>query len=227
MKALISILKGIKNGVSKGFRKVKGSKMLQGALLVVVVVSIGLTIGFGIYNKGKNDGSVIEKPVVCYQDIEDIAFQEATIKEIGKIHKPMELGKYEVDTFLTTSDYVFSYNAVIKAGYGLENIKDDGGNELTQTITVTLPKASILDSYLDEKSYVQYWEGEKITANVGLDDIHKEKKRMLKEAKQDAIKGGLYEKTSDHAKVVITDYIHSLKGYENYNVVFKEANDKA
>lgn len=227
MKALISILKGIKNGVSKGFRKVKGSKRLQGALLVVMVVSIGLTIGFGIYNKGKNDGSVIEKPVVCYQDIEDIAFQEATIKEIGKIHKPMELGKYEVDTFLTTSDYVFSYNAVIKAGYDLENIKDDGGNELTQTITVTLPKASILDSYLDEKSYVQYWEGEKITANVGLEDFHKEKKKMLKEAKQDAIKGGLYEKTSDHAKVVITDYIHSLKGYENYNVVFKEANDKA
>lgn len=227
MKALISILKGIKNGVSKGLRKVKGSKMLQGALLVVVVVSIGLTVGFGIYNKGKNDGSVIEKPVVCYQDIEDIAFQEATIKEIGKIHKPMELGKYEVDTFLTTSDYVFSYNAVIKAGYDLENIKDDGGNELTQTITVTLPKASILDSYLDEKSYVQYWEGEKITANVGLEDFHKEKKKMLKEAKQDAIKGGLYEKTSDHAKVVITDYIHSLKGYENYNIVFKEANDKA
>lgn len=227
MKALISILKGIKNGVSKGFRKVKGSKRLQGALLVVVVVSIGLTVGFGIYNKGKNDGSVIEKPVVCYQDIEDIAFQEATIKEIGKIHKPMELGKYEVDTFLTTSDYVFSYNAVIKAGYDLENIKDDGGNELTQTITVTLPKASIFDSYLDEKSYVQYWEGEKITANVGLEDFHKEKKKMLKEAKQDAIKGGLYEKTSDHAKVVISDYIHSLKGYENYNVVFKEANDKA
>lgn len=227
MKALISILKGIKNGVSKGFRKVKGSKMLQGALLVIVIVSIGLTVGFGIYNKGKNDGSVIEKPVVCYQDIEDIAFQEATIKEIGKIHKPMELGKYEVDTFLTTSDYVFSYNAVIKAGYDLENIKDDGGNELTQTITVTLPKASILDSYLDEKSYVQYWEGEKITANVGLEDFHKEKKKMLKEAKQDAIKGGLYEKTSDHAKVVISDYIHSLKGYENYNVVFKEANDKA
>ena len=227
MKALISILKGIKNGVSKGFRKVKGSKRLQGALLVVVGVSIGLTVGFGIYNKGKNDGSVIEKPVVCYQDIEDIAFQEATIKEIGKIHKPMELGKYEVDTFLTTSDYVFSYNAVIKAGYDLENIKDDGGNELTQTITVTLPKASILDSYLDEKSYVQYWEGEKITANVGLEDFHKEKKKMLKEAKQDAIKGGLYEKTSDHAKVIISDYIHSLKGYENYNVVFKEANDKA
>lgn len=227
MKALISILKGIKNSVSKGFRKVKGSKRLQGALLVVVVVSIGLTIGFGIYNKGKNDGSVIEKPVVCYQDIEDIAFQEATIKEIGKIHKPMELGKYEVDTFLTTSDYVFSYNAVIKAGYDLENIKDDGGNELTQTITVTLPKASILDSYLDEKSYVQYWEGEKITANVGLEDFHKEKKKMLKEAKQDAIKGGLYEKASDHAKVIISDYIHSLKGYENYNVVFKEANDKA
>lgn len=134
----------------------------------------------------------------------------------------MELGKLKVDTSLTTSDYIFTYNAVTKAGYDLENIKDDGGNESTQTITVTLLKASIFDSYLDEKSYVQYWEGEKITANVGLDDIHKEKKRMLKEAKQDAIKGGLCEKTAEHAKVVITDYIHSLKGYENYNVVFNE-----
>ena len=93
----------------------------------------------------------------------------------------MELGKLKVDTSLTTSDYIFTYNAVIKAGYDLENIKDDGGNELTQTITVTLPKASILDSYLDEKSYVQYWEGEKITANVGLEDFHKEKKKMLYE----------------------------------------------
>ena len=103
---------------------------------------------------------------------------------------------------MTTSNYIFTYNVVIKAGYDLENIKDDGGNESTQTITVTLPKASIFDSYLD--------------------DIHKEKKRMLKEAKQDAIKGGLYEKTAEHAKVVITDYIHSLKGYENYNVVFND-----
>lgn len=136
------------------------------------------------------------------------------------------MGK-EFDNPVTTSNYIFTYNAVFKAGYDLENIKDDGGNELTQTITVTLPKASIFDSYLDEKSYVQYWDGEKITANVGLDDIHKEKKRMLKEAKQDAIKGGLYEKTAEHAKVVITDYIHSLKGYENYNVVFNELNDKA
>ena len=227
MKALISILKGIKNGVSKGLRKVKGSKMLQGALLVVVVGSVGACALIAAYNKGLEEHKTVRKEVICYEDIEEIAFQEATFKAIGKIHKPTEIGKLKIDTSLTTSDYVFSYNAVIKAGYDLENIKDDGGNELTQTITVTLPKASILDSYLDEDSYVQYWEGEKITANVGLEDFHKEKKKMLKEAKQDAIKGGLYEKASDHAKVVISDYIHSLKGYENYNVVFKEANDKA
>lgn len=160
---------------------------MQGALVLVCIVVVVFGVWFSGYSKGTKENETIQETVVSYQDIEEIAFQEATIKEIGKIHKPMELGKYEVDTFLTTSDYVFSYNAVIKAGYDLENIKDDGGNELTQTITVTLPKASILDSYLDEKSYVQYWEGEKITANVELEDFHKEKKKMLKEAKQDAI----------------------------------------
>lgn len=224
MKTLLGILKGIKNGLSTAFRKVKSSKRLQGALVLVCIMAVAFGVWFSGYFKGTKENETIQETVVNYQDIEEITFQEATVPEIGVIHKPMELGKLEFDNPLTTSDYIFTYNAVINAGYDLENIKDDGGNESTQTITVTLPKASIFDSYLDEKSYVQYWEGEKITANVGLDDIHKEKKRMLKEAKQDAIKGGLYEKTAEHAKVVITDYIHSLKGYENYNVVF---NDKA
>lgn len=224
MKTLLSILKGIKNGLSKAFRKVKSSKRLQGALVLVCIVAIASTALFIAYKKGTKVNETIQEIVVNYQDIEEIAFQEANIKEVGFIHKPVEVLGKEFDNPVTTSNYIFTYNAVIKAGYDLENIKDDGGNESTQTITVTLPKASIFDSYLDEKSYVQYWDGEKITANVGLDDIHKEKKRMLNEAKQDAIKGGLYEKTAEHAKVVITDYIHSLKGYENYNVVF---NDKA
>lgn len=224
MKTLLSILKGIKSGLSTAFRKVKSSKRLQGALVLVCIMAVAFGVWFGGYSKGTKVHQTIQKPVVCYKDIEEIAFQEATVPEIGVIHKPMKLGKLEFDNPLTTSDCIFTYNITVKAGYDLENIKDDGGNESTQTITVTLPKASIFDFYLDEKSYVQYWEGEKITANVGLDDIHKEKKRMLKEAKQDAIKGGLYEKTAEHAKVVITDYIHSLEGYENYNVVF---NDKA
>lgn len=222
MKILLSILKGIKNGLSTAFRKVKSSKRLQGALVLVCIVAIASTALFIAYKKGTKVNETIQETVVNYQDIEEITFQEATVPEIGVIHKPMELGKLEFDNPLTTSDCIFTYNITVKAGYDLKDIKDDGGNESTQTITVTLPKASIFDSYLDEKSYVQYWEGEKITANVGLDDIHKEKKRMLKEAKQDAIKGGLYEKTAEHAKVVITDYIHSLKGYENYNVVFNE-----
>lgn len=222
MKTLLGILKGIKSGLSTAFRKVKSSKRLQGALVLVCIVAVACGALFAAYKKGTKVNETIQETIVNYQDIEEITFQEATVPEIGVIHKPMELGKLEFDNPLTTSDYIFTYNAVTKAGYDLENIKDDGGNESTQTITVTLPKASIFDSYLDEKSYVQYWEGEKITANVGLDDIHKEKKRMLKEAKQDAIKGGLCEKTAEHAKVVITDYIHSLKGYENYNVVFNE-----
>lgn len=190
MKTLLSILKGIKNELSAAFRKVKSSKRLQGALVLVCIVAIASTALFIAYKKGTKVNETIQETVVNYQDIEEIAFQEATIKEVGFIHKPVEVWGKEFDNPVTTSNYIFTYNAVIKAGYDLENIKVDGGNELTQTITVTLPKASIFDSYLDEKSYVQYWDGEKITANVGLDDIHKEKKRMLKEAKQDAIKGG-------------------------------------
>lgn len=224
MKTLLSILKGIKNGLSAAFRKVKSSKRLQGALVLVCIMAVAFGVWFGGYSKGTKVHQTIQKPVVCYKDIEEIAFQEATIKEVGFIHKPVEVWGKEFDNPVTTSNYIFTYNAVIKAGYDLENIKDDGGNELTQTITVTLPKATVYEPYVDEDSFTKYWNDEKITANVGLDDIHDKKLEMIEHAKEAAIKGGLYEKTAEHAKVVITDYIHSLKGYENYNVVF---NDKA
>lgn len=222
MKTLLSILKGIKKGLSKAFRKVKSSKRLQGALVLVCIVAVVFGVWFGGYSKGTRVHQTIQKPVVCYKDIEEIAFQEATIKEVGFIHKPMELGKLEFDNPLTTSDCIFTYNITVKAGYDLKDIKDDGGNELTQTITVTLPKATVYEPYVDEDSFTKYWDDEKITANVGLDDIHDKKLEMIEHAKEAAIKGGLYEKTAEHAKVVITDYIHSLKGYENYNVVFNE-----
>lgn len=75
---------------------------------------------------------------------------------------------------------------------------------------MTLPKAIVYGPKVDEKSFTKYWDDEKITANIGVDDIHAKKLEMI-----------------EHAKVVITDYIHSLKGYKNYNVVFNEANDKA
>lgn len=205
MKALISILKGIKNGASKGFRKVKGSKVLQGALALVCVMAIGFGVWFVGYSKGSEENVTIQKPVVNYQNIEKISFQEATVSGVGVINKPTEIGKLKVDTPLTTSDCIFTYNITVKAGYDLKDIKDDGGSELTQTITVTLPKATVYEPYVDEDSFTKYWDDEKITANVGLDDIHVKKLEMI-----------------EHAKVVITDYIHSLKGYENYNVVFNE-----
>lgn len=205
MKALISILKGIKNGVSKGFRKVKDSKMLQGALALVCVMAIGFGVWFVGYSKGSEENVTIQKPVVNYQNIEKISFQEATVSGVGVINKPTEIGKLKVDTPLTTSDCIFTYNITVKAGYDLKDIKDDGGSELTQTITVTLPKATVYEPYVDEDSFTKYWDDEKITANVGLDDIHVKELEMI-----------------EHAKVVITDYIHSLKGYENYNVVFNE-----
>ena len=222
MKTLLSILKGIKSGLSTAFRKVKSSKRLQGALVLVCIVAIASTALFIAYKNGTKVNETIQETVVNYQDIEEITFQEATVPEIGVIHKPMELGKLEFDNPLTTSDCIFTYNITVKAGYDLKDIKDDGGNELTQTITVTLPKATVYEPYVDEDSFTKYWDDEKITANVGLDDIHAKKLEMIEHAKEAAIKGGLYEKTAEHAKVVITDYIHSLKGYENYNVVFND-----
>ena len=114
MKALISILKGIKNGVSKGFRKVKGSKRLQGALVLVCIIAVAFGVWFSGYSKGSEKDGTIQKTVVSYQDIEKISFQEATRTEVGVIHKPIEVGKVKFDNPLTTSNCVFNITFQLK-----------------------------------------------------------------------------------------------------------------
>lgn len=44
MKTLLSILKGIKNGLTIAFRKVKSSKRLQGALVLVCIVAVAFGV---------------------------------------------------------------------------------------------------------------------------------------------------------------------------------------
>lgn len=192
MKTLLRILKGIKNGLSTAFRKVKSSKRLQGALVLVCIMAVVFGVWFGGYSKGTKENETIQETVVSYQDIEKISFQEATRTEVGVIHKPVEVWGHEVDNPLTTSNCVFTYNISVEAGYDLKDIKDDGGNELTQTITVTLPKATVYEPKVDEKSFTKYWDDEKITANIGVDDIHDKKLEMIEHAREAAIKGGLY-----------------------------------
>ena len=89
MKTLLSILKGIKNGLSTAFRKVKSSKRLQGALVLVCIVEVACGALFAAYKKGTKVNETIQETIVNYQDIEEITFQEATVPEIGVIHKPI------------------------------------------------------------------------------------------------------------------------------------------
>lgn len=84
MKALISILKGIKNGVSKGLRKVKGNKMLQGALLVVVVVSIGAGALFAAYNKGLEENKQFVKKSFVIKILKRLHSRKQQLKRLEK-----------------------------------------------------------------------------------------------------------------------------------------------
>ncbi len=52
MKTLVSILKGIKNGVSSCVRKVRSSKRLQGALVLFCIVAVAFGVWFSGYSKG-------------------------------------------------------------------------------------------------------------------------------------------------------------------------------
>ena len=82
MKTLLSILKGIKNGLSTAFRKVKSSKRLQGALVLVCIVAVVFGLWFGGYSKGTKVHQTIQNQLFVTRILKRLHSRKQLLKKL-------------------------------------------------------------------------------------------------------------------------------------------------
>lgn len=112
---------------------------------------------------------------------------------------------------LTEKYFIIKYSGYLKAGVDFSRVKVDIINEV---VHVSIPKAKILDTVIDEKSIQVFNESDNAFNPIKIDDYNKALSTEKSTMQREAIKQGLLKDATDQAKLAITSLLKGM-GFEN------------
>ncbi|MBT9769403.1 DUF4230 domain-containing protein [Coprococcus catus] len=197
-------------------KKIKKLKMI--GISMIVGILIGVLIGILIYKKVDN---VMNKKEVTLdyltgklENIGEFATQEVTYTSRVQIEK----GSIP---FITQKGFTMEYNATLKAGVEIENLKIDKKGD---KYIISLPHADFLDTahidpnsikFIDEKKAVLNWNNKDDVAEA----IAKAEKDVMENPTVD--KEMLFERADENVERLIHVFLDDLVGEDNIEIDFK------
>jgi len=189
--------------------------------VIIFAVLIFLAIGFfGVRNL--NIFAKVTK--LNLEDIGELATQAGYFTSVQTIRKSREVLGIEVPG--TQSNYVYSYDGTIKAGYDFTKITAEV-DEKKHEITVSLPACEILSTEIDEDSFVLYNDGANLFTSLKLEDVDKSNAELKKAARETAIKNGILENARTNAELLIRGFLAGMYDMKVYTVRFTDQTDPA
>ena len=179
--------------------------ILTTILLTILLVSNN----FSKDKKLGYDSTAVLNRVVPIQELALIKFNYTGVigyKDFLKVLK--------INVPLTEKSFLLKYNGYIKAGVDFENLKVEVSGK---DVYISLPKARILDTMIDEKSIRVYNESMNAFNPLTIADynraIMKEKDTMV----NDAISQGILKEATKQAEIVLTSIMKDM-GFENIKI---------
>lgn len=126
---------------------------------------------------------------------------------------------FGVDIPLTQSQFIFSYDGVVKAGVDFAEIEisvDEGRGQ----IAVTLPEVKVLSNEIDLDSLEIYDESNNIFHPLNIDDVNVSLIEMQEESEAKAIEDGLLESARENAEVLLRGMLAGFYDAQDYAVEF-------
>ena len=193
--------------------KIKG-RSINFITIFFILTTILLTILLVSNNFSKDrklgyDSTAVLNRIVPIQELALIKYNYSGVigyKDFLKVLK--------INVPLTEKSFLLKYNGYIKAGVDFENIKVVVSGK---DVHISLPKARILDTMIDEKSIRVYNESMNAFNPLTIADynkaIMKEKETMV----NDAILQGILKDATKQAEVVLTSIMKDM-GFENIKI---------
>ena len=195
-------------------------KIIKNLVLVLVVAFIGAG-AFIFGGKMKEDQMQHESKMTKFgfEDIGELATQEmiGTVVHTEKTAQSL----FGMEIPFTQSQYIYSYDFDIKAGYDFSyikyEIKDDEENK---EILIYLPEAKILSTEILTDSFEVYYEKESIFKRITLSDNNIALKDMKKLAEDNAVSNGIYEKAKSNAEIILKAFFAQYYDLNVYTITF-------
>ncbi len=126
---------------------------------------------------------------------------------------------FGVDIPLTQSQFIFSYDGVVKAGVDFADI-EIGVDEGRGQIVVTLPEIKVLSNEIDLDSLEIYDESNNIFHPLNIDDINVSLIEMQEESEAKAIENGLLESARANAEALLRGMLAGFYDAQDYVIEF-------
>ena len=195
-------------------------KIIKNLILVLIVAVIGAG-AFIFGGKMKEDQMQHESKMTKFgfEDIGELATQEmiGTVVHTEKTAQSL----FGIEIPFTQSQYIYSYDFDIKAGYDFSYIKYEiNDDEENKEILIYLPEAKILSTEILTDSFEVYYEKESIFKRITLSDNNVALKDMKKLAEDNAVSNGIYEKAKSNAEIILKAFFAQYYDLNVYTITF-------
>ncbi len=126
---------------------------------------------------------------------------------------------FHLELGITASSFLASYDGVVTAGIDFNDIRVEKDPERA-LVTVTLPRAEILNVDIDPNSFELYSEKEGLGNPISMEDYNNSLLELEESARGRAIERGILDKADANAETVIKSFVFSLIGAPAYTVQF-------
>ena len=186
-------------------------------LLVLILIAI-IAIYFFVFRKkfiGVNKEERVDNLKASIEDIGDLVTVEYNYTDILTYKDSLTLMDMKIP--FTDKSYIIKYNGYIKAGIDLSKavVKDVSDTK----VELEVPKATITDSVLDEKSMVILDQKNNIFNPLDLGDYQETLKKELNARELKAKKDGILERAQDNADKILRKMLQSL-GYKDIKISY-------
>ena len=186
-------------------------------LLVLILIAI-IAIYFFVFRKkfiGVNKEERVDNLKASIEDIGDLVTVEYNYTDILTYKDSLTLMDMKIP--FTDKSYIIKYNGYIKAGIDLSKavVKDVSDTK----VELEVPKATITDSVLDEKSMVILDQKNNIFNPLDLGDYQETLKKELNARELKAKKDGILERAQDNADKILRKMLQSL-GYKDISISY-------
>lgn len=163
------------------------------------------------------DSAVIMEEI---ENIAELATLEYRYTNVGTLDSSMQFAHTGITIPFSTKSAVITMDGIIKVGIDVNGIGITS-NELTKTITVTVPDAKLLSNELVEDSIQIYDEKNGLFNKLTIEDGSTLRDEIKMKAAANAEANGVYLQAEKNVESVLRCMIEAAPGGRNYQIEFK------
>lgn len=175
-------------------------------LLAVMVLSILLMLNKAPKNRtAQYDSTIIVEKIV---NIQELATIKSNFTGVISYKDAIKLFKFNVP--LTGKFFLLKYNGYMKAGVDFSRVHVEVEEK---KVTVSIPRAQILDIVIDENSIAVFSESDNMFNPIKIGDVTEALSTEKQNLRREAVKGGLLDEAYRQAELTLRTFLTEM-GFE-------------